>query len=430
MAIAPDELLEILSDKRLIELRRQADTSIFVKKDLECFKMPAGLDPDTAWKVLTAIRYQTASLLPFETYQDIGYTTETWYTFPRSMFINLKKLEVLCSQGSFIDVTLNSLISSFPVQKLLEKELSHAFQIESMAIDATRIHAVFMGETTEAQGVDRIIKNFQRLVFGLDSYKDRAVTQGLIEELFYKLIDGAESFDPPRRTSRSYKPFPKSRYHDRRETLSAICSLADIDNDPLLHPILRVICISWFMWDFEAVPRFNALIEILLRHILFKRWELPSLCWVPFCDNGKYIGSDVYFDALHDCGYGLDSTYLFCKIVEYLLEGVEEVAGIADRATSLSREINEAFSEELNPRQRSILLNMLLAPESVLRIEPHRQAYRITYPTARNDFYDLVAKGFLQKGQEGRAFVFKATPKLLELKPGSRSETRCTNANP
>ncbi len=413
MGIDRQALLDLLDSKELVSLRKQADTCVFVRADLASHDLPPGLDADTTWKVLTSIRHQTAHVLPFDTYQDIGRVTETWYTLPRCLSTNLKRIEVLCSRGSFIDAALGSIKSSLPVQELLEQELSHAFAIESMDVGPQRIHEAFMGENAQADAVSRIAKNFQGIVFDLAPYESRPVTAGLIEELYYRLIAGAENFKAPQRTSRPYKPLANSRYHDRREVVDAVCTLADLDSDPFLHPVLRAICISWFLWDFEATPSLNALMEVILRHLLFQRWGLPTLRWVPFCDNESHIGPSVYRDALRDCGYGLDSTYLFCKVVEYLISGIRRVESIAVRATELKQELESAFAEEFNPRQHSILLNMILAPELEMKIEPHRKACGITYPTARSDFYDLERRGFLTKVQRGRAFAFRATEKLL-----------------
>ena len=76
--------------------------------------------------------------------------------------------------------------------------------------------------------------------------------------------------------------------------------------------------------------------------------------------------------------------------------------------------VDELFriDPNINLRQKIILVNALQSPLAAQRIESHRKRFRIAYATARSDFLDLAARGFLVKGTDGHAFVFRAHPDL------------------
>ena len=374
--------------------------------------LPEDVDPDIAWRILTAIRHQTASVLPFETYQDIGYSTEAWYTVTRSMSAGLKEVERHCSQGSSLDKALPVLQTTYPFMRLLEEELAHALLVDDTPMPVERIHGIFMGGETGLKGLDLIVKNFHDLLFDLGRFAHREVSPSLIDELYWRLVAGEEDLELPRTTKRAYRPIVGSRYHDPDECKRAICGFATLDDGSLFHPVIRLACAFWLMSDFRAVPHLNSVVEILLRHLLTQRWECPVLGWVPFNRNDEAVGWDVYGDARVDCGYGLDCTYLFQRITDYLLTGIGTIERISDEYAGLADRIEKHLSQRINPRQRAILLNALSMPDAALRIEPHRLRFGITYPTARSDYLQLAKLGYLEQTVEGRAFVFHASDAL------------------
>ena len=410
-----EHLLGILDSPWLNELRHEADSKVLLHRDVMQREFPEGVDAESAWRLLTAIRHQTASILPFESYADIGYSTQTWYTVPRSMSRQLKAIEAICAKGSAVDVALGTLKSTHPVMGLLEEELAYALGVECTPVSIPHIHEVFAGGVGQPEGIDRIIVNFHSLVYDGASLARRDVTPGLIEELYYRLIEGAEDLELSHETIRSYRPLASSGYFDPLKAREAICGFANGSDEALFHPLLRLACAGWMFWDFRAVPNLNAVVEILLRHVLARKWGCPALAWVPFNRNDSNIGERVYKDSLYDCGYGLDCTFLFCKIVEFTLQGARRLAQMMQAAEELEESIDRRLTGQLNPRQRAIVANALQSPQALFRIEPHRQRYGITYPTARSDFLQLEKLGYLEREHQGRAFAFRAAPGLEKL---------------
>lgn len=392
-----------------------ADDQVLTRHDFNQLDLPFGVDRDEAWRLLTAIRHQTATILPFETYVDIGYSTEAWYTSTRSMTLALREIEALCKQGSSLDAGLTDLRGSDAVMALLEHELAYALTMECTPVSVEHIHRVFNAEGRALQGIDRIVRNFCDLIYGIEAFDRRTIAPGLIEELYYRLIAGTEDLELPTDTVRPYRPRKESVYFDVGQSRNAICGFTDVDADPSFHPVIRLICISWFFWDFKVAPNLNAVVEIIFRHILTRRWGLPALAWVPFNRNGEHIGWNVYYDSIRDWDFGLDCTYLFCRSVDYLLGSTHKLATTVDNARERNARLREHLGGSLNPRQYAIVAKALASPDTPMRIEPHRRGYGITYPTARADYLGLVERGYLTKSQEGRAFVFRASEALRNL---------------
>ena len=405
-------LLEVLDSPWLNRLRHEADSRVLLRSDISAEELPAGVTPDDAWRILTAIRHQTASVLPFDSYADIGYSTQTWYTVPRSMSSQLKAIDAICARSSAVDVALDDLKSSGPVMSLLEEELSFALAVECVPVTQERVHDVFTGARGAVSGLDRVIANFHALVYEDAPLAAREVTPSFVEELYWRLMSGAEDLELPSQTLRSYRPWAGSAYFDPRESRRAICEFASADDEAMFHPVIRLACISWLCRDFHAVPNLNAVVEIVLRHVLTRQWGCPALGWLPFNRNDLHVGEGVFRDALNDYGYGLDSTYLLCKITEYTLEGARKLARVVREAHDLEADVERRLSGTFNARQRAIVASALQSPQTSFRIEPHRQRHGITYPTARNDFLQLEEQGYLVRKQEGRAFVFRAAPGL------------------
>lgn len=69
---------------------------------------------------------------------------------------------------------------------------------------------------------------------------------------------------------------------------------------------------------------------------------------------------------------------------------------------------------EINHRQRSILGRALRNPRAEFRIAYHKNTHNVVYATARSDLLELVNKGFLVVGKDGRAMVFSPRPGLRE----------------
>ena len=422
-----EKILSLLDDEDFVALRRRADRDVLLWGDMSGLKMPAGLDAEEAWRVLTSIRKQTAFTLPWRSYLDIGYSTEAWYTVTRSMARLINQFEARCRRGSELDRTIEAFSESNQLMSQWEMELASAFAWSGVVVEPERIHAVFTGSVTATGGVDRIIRNVHDILLSIDRFTTRRISPGLIEDLHYHVVAGAEDVSEGER-KRLYDVIPTSEYHDPDTCVQMICTIASDEYDALLlHPILKLFSVGWFFADFSPVPSWNSLVDVVLRHILLVRWGYPVLRWVPLYpesgdpDYGRIPLGKTFEEVMEstkiDCGYGLDTTAIFHLRLEAMLSKLDELEALAGGLLDVEGRCEKLFRNdpEINYRQRIILVNALQSPLADQRIEPHRKRFRIVYATARADFLDLVDRGYLVKDVSGRAFVFHAHPDLEKL---------------
>lgn len=284
-----------------------------------------------------------------------------------------------------------------------------------VAVGVEHIHEVFLGSETGLSGIDRVIKNFHGLIFDLGRFDRRDLTPLLIEELYWQLLEGAEDYICPSRILRAHSLMTRSGHVDADEGMRSVCETAAVDEGPKFHEVLRLACIYCIMADIDVVLQLSLVVEILLRHLLSRRWGCPALAWVPLNRCDDFVDDYRLEEALKDYGYSIEVTYLFQCIIDCLLEGPDRLLNIKNEYDKLSLHIEKKFSASLNRRQRSIVLNALQVPETSQRIEPHRQHFGVTYPTARNDFLQLEQMGHLERTTEGRAFVFRPSSASIEL---------------
>ena len=69
---------------------------------------------------------------------------------------------------------------------------------------------------------------------------------------------------------------------------------------------------------------------------------------------------------------------------------------------------------DLNYRQRTLLQHALKHPDAVYTIESHKNSHNIVRATARADLLDLVERGYLTRGKQGRRYNFRAAPGIAE----------------
>lgn len=73
--------------------------------------------------------------------------------------------------------------------------------------------------------------------------------------------------------------------------------------------------------------------------------------------------------------------------------------------------------DSLNHRQRAVLQHAIRHPSQSYTVEGHAESHRVHYQTARNDFVDLVDRGYFESRRVGKGKRYYAShnlPKKLE----------------
>lgn len=417
------EMLEFLGDKKLRALTHRFDRELLLYEDLEDCDLPEGLTKDETWSILEMLKKQASVEFEDESLKN----GEVWFSVTSAVSLNSKALELRSKAGFPLDNALVSLKGSPFLTRYIERTLLLALETEGIFVDKERIHAIFTGSAVPRSSMDKVVSNYIQLSADSDELAKRDITQGLIETIYYRLVEGVDVNEIPRRTcslTLDERLTPKSS----EECLKNVCLRAQRDCLDQLRfgPVLRLINIPWFFWNFEPFPHLNSLIGVLFRNILAIKWGYPILAWVPISyhpagvpdassDSGEGQSLKAVFnDCFVDKGCGFDFTSYFLAYLDVYKKEIDKFSTAIMRLQKLNSLIEDAFDFPMNNRQKSILSAVCKEPQSALRIAPHQRTFKIAYATARKDFLDLEKEGLLERDYEGRAFVFRAHPELRD----------------
>lgn len=408
--------VEFMSLPCFRQLRTAADVGILLFDDLDRFDLPEGYSKEDIWRILTAVRKQAAVLIP----DDPEREADMWAVTTSALSFDTEMMEVRANGDSSLARSLHEMQGSPFVTRFIEDTLICGMKAEDIAVDQGRVHELFSGEPP-ATSLDRLVANYFTLSNRCDALASREVTHGLIENLYYELIEGVNLADLPERQPVPLDP--RLPPPESQVLMDLVCQRArQAEDDMRFGPVLRIANILWFFRYFNVTPHLNTLVGLLLRNILAIKWGLPVLAWLPDVMDTP-AGDDVMSPArqkavfehwTRDDGFGFDFTPYFELNVKCYLFQMEKLAASIRYLERLNRQIERIFAAGINHRQKSILSSLIREPGAVMRIAPHQRGFRIAYGTARADFLSLERQGYLVREQEGRAFVFRAHPDLRE----------------
>lgn len=408
------DIVNLMSDERFCKLRTAADRGLLLYEDLDHYEFPEGYTKEELWLVLTAVQKQVAISVPDDPYR----TADCWFVTTSALSFDSKMLEMRCMEGFPLDNALASLKGSPFVTRYIERTLARALEAEGVRVSEDRVHELFLGGPVHSD-IDRVISNYFKVSSDADALAQREVTHGLIETLYYRLIEGVDVAAVPRR-EKVCPLDPRIAPPASADCIDAVCRRARLGDDEFrFGPVLRIINVSWFFWNFDVFPCLNSLVGVLLRNVMAIKWGYPVLSWLPvgyypFGDLNTPRMEAVFNSWSVDYGFGFDFTAYFSTYVKLYLGELNRLAASIEQLRQLNDLMGRTFGADLNERQKSILSALCKEPDALLRIGPHQRTFRVAYATARNDFLELVRKRYLVKGQEGKAFVFQACPELRE----------------
>lgn len=397
------------------QLRSAADVGTLLREDLDGVDLPEGFSKDDIWRILTAIRKQAAVLIPDDPERD----ADMWMITTSALSFDAEMMEVRTKGNSALAHLLADMQGSTFITRFIEETLIDGLRAEDIAVEGERVHELFSGGAP-ASSLDRLVTNYFNLSNRCDALAAREVTHGLIETIYYDLIEGVDLAQLPERHPVPLDP--RLPPPESQVLMDLVCQRArEAEDDMRFGPVLRIVNIMWFFRYFNVVPHLNTLVGLILRNIIAIKWDLPVLAWLP---EGVGPAGDDVVDAAReravfahwstDFGFGFDFTpYFELNLKRYLFQ-LERLNVSLSYLERLSEQIERIFESDINHRQMSILSSLIREPGAVMRIAPHQRAFHIAYGTARADFLSLEREGYLVREQEGRAFVFRAHPDLQD----------------
>ncbi len=187
--------------------------------------------------------------------------------------------------------------------------------------------------------------------------------------------------------------------------MNAIAAYDTTHQKPFIHPLIKAIVGFYWIRRVQPFAVANGLFARLVAHIYEYQQGYRQL---PFTPLTRTQSSEW---AAPPPGVGrssFDATGFLITRLHLFLNAYIEAEREVDRATRRSSALRGRFGHlNLNQRQARILDKALQAPTTVFTIRRHARSRGLAYETARQDFLQLVAAGYLEQRKRGRVFEFR-----------------------
>lgn len=412
--------LELLRDEDFCNLRRALENEIIMKPEFSRMRMPQGYTVDETWEILTEIRKQTAYRFPFKSFSyssKTGVPLDSWYTVNKQTAGVFTEIEVLVGRISRDINPLLPHLDRHVLADFLAADLFAASIRDGLGVPIESIKALVLGQAEPSSPQERLIKNAIDLLVELKEARPRTLSPWFIDDCGERIEYGCRDLD--------YRPRKRASYYERMDwelTPNAIpniiCDIANqTDGGDFQSQISNLVYLSSLVWDFMPFPRWNGMLEVVVRRIAYAKRGFAVLGSVPFSnlilewENGtadEDLVPCAFTEADVDKATGYDASALLhghCNLILHSLKGICDVLEEESVATdTLSRIIEQ--HPFLNHRQKQALTAALQNPQAPLVIKEYKESNGIAYATARSDLLQLKELGLLELQMRNREFSF------------------------
>ncbi len=313
------------------------------------------------------------------------------------------------------------------IDSITEEALTSS-QLEGAVVTRSEARDMIRRQRPPATEHERMVMNNYRTMRLLSELKTESLTPSLILRIHREVTAGTLK-DPDdeghfrkadadvriedEETGEVFHTPPPAGLLEKR-----ISQLCDFANEPgmngFLHPVIRSILLHfWIAYDHPFVDGNGRTARALfywsmLRHGFWLA-EFFSISHEILKAPKQY-----YRAFLHTETDGNDLNYFIhhqLEIIRASILSLQEYIGRKQAEVETLRRHLGADSD-FNHRQLALLKHALKHPFSAYTVVSHQTSHAISNQTAKNDLSALEAKGLLQRGKVGKAFVYRPVQDL------------------
>lgn len=276
---------------------------------------------------------------------------------------------------------------------------------------------------------ERMILNNYLTMRRIQDLREDPLSPGLVFELHRRVTEG--TLDKPDAAGRFRKAEENIRVEDMegnvfheppaaRELparLEAMCRFANgQEPDYFIHPVLRAIILHfWLAYDHPFVDGNGRTARALFYWSMLREgyalFEFISISQILLRAPVRYAEAFLHTETDEN-----DLTYFILHQAGVITQAIEALHEYAARKADDLRRTDKLLRGMggLNHRQQAVLTHALRNAAARYLIEGHRRTHAVTFPTARNDLFNLVERGLFRVAKEGRFNVFRPVSDLQE----------------
>jgi len=274
---------------------------------------------------------------------------------------------------------------------------------------------------------ERMILNNYQTMRRIQELKGEALTGELVFELHRRVTEG--TLDRPDAAGRFRKTEENVRVEDMEGNvfheppdagelparLEAMCRFANGQTpEVFVHPVIRAIILHfWLAYDHPFVDGNGRTARALFYWSMLRQgyslFEFISISQILLRAPARYAEAFLYTESDDN-----DLTYFILHQADVIQQAVEALHAYAAKKTAELKNADKLLRglTGLNHRQQALLAHAMRQQAARYVIEGHKRSHGISFPTARNDMFDLVARGLLTVAKEGRFNIFRPVTDL------------------
>ena len=382
---------------------------------------PEGLSLEEWWFRLKMSRSAGATMVPL--------TDKTGVPFRFVPVDELQRIQHKIDQdaagliGISHPVLMNSETKKTYLMRSLLDEAFTSSQIEGAATTRDAAKAIIREGRRPRDRGERMVLNNYRTMERILELREECLTKEIVFELQRIVTDGA--IDDPSAAGRIRKPNETVVvgdpvdgdvvYHippdalELEGRLERMCAFANGDTpDRFVHPAVRAMILHfWLAYDHPFVDGNGRTARALFYWAMLRSgywlFEYVSISTIILRSPAKYERAFLYTETDDN-----DLTYFLLYHADVAMQAIRSLHEYIEQRTAALQKVAEELpgDEDLNHRQRALILHDLRHPGFRYSVESHRASHGVVTQTARTDLESLVARGLLLRKKSGRAFVY------------------------
>lgn len=382
-----------------------------------------GLTKEEQWAAIRMGRAMRSQPIPL---QDTTGQPFTFFLTPKAFGL-LREIDLHCGAGPSESAMVREETSRHQFDSLMEEALTSS-QLEGAVVTRSEAREMIRSQRPAATDHERMVMNNYRTMRLLTELKEQPLTPELILRIHREVTAGTlkdtvhegklRCADDDVRVEDEESGEVFHTPPDASALPERMVKLCDFANEAgmtgFLHPVVRSILLHfWIAYEHPFVDGNGR-----TARALFYWSMLRNGYWLAeyFSISHEILRApkQYYRSFLHTETDANDLNYFLLHQLEVIRASIgtlkESIRTKQEEAEALRR--NLGAGGEFNHRQIALLKHALKHPFAAYTVVGHQNSHGTSNQTAKNDIAALEARGFLQRGKIGKAFVYSPAPDL------------------